>query len=490
MNSRIFAAKGFAAAIAAAILLASCATFEGPARKGTPDEKAITRGTAAWNQKGPSAAKPYWSEIKDKTARETYTGYVDAFASGSKHLVEAESAKAGDEARILASFEKAQRAFAGLPKDLALPDETRASGIALAEGRMRSLIEADKLSRARELGKTTVRTFGDSDAIASLNAEIEVLSASRKREADADAVLGQAREAADFDGKISGIDAASGAYAKAENFLGGDAARAQVAKSRSVAREASRLRKKRQDLLVEREKLLREQAYLYKDRIGEEFARVPDRDKVGNMTLEELLRHQESVKANVEAAYDEMTRFAARYPQAADPEMLAEIEEQKRDLDAKIAQVNAEIRTAKEIASRGKVVMPIMIGLFNPQPGTAAEAKKSRPAIFQAKGVKDHEYWWGMVSIPKGTMNDLVVTINDSRVVRVFTDNTKSGSLIEKNKMKDLVNRGYKVGNSWPVLNAGDQLATDKYFFEIQKGKTPNYEGEVVVYSSFVVRMR
>jgi hypothetical protein len=257
-----------------------------------------------------------------------------------------------------------------------------------------------------------------------------------------------------------------------------------------VVRDASRLRKKRQDLAVEREKLLREQAYLYRERIGEEFARVPEKDKVGAMTLEELLSHQESVKASVEAAYDEMTRFAERYPQAADAEMMAEIEEQKKDLDAKIAQVNAEIRTAKEIASRGKVVMPIMIGLFNPQPGTTAEAKKSRPAIFQAKGARDNEYWWGMVSIPKLTMNDLVVTVNDSRTVRVFADNTKSGTLIEKNKMKDLVNRGYKVGNSWPVLNAGQQLATDKYFFEIQKGKTPNYEGEVVVYSSFIMRMR
>ena len=484
MNRTILAA----AAAAAALLLASCAT--GPAMKGTPDEKAIGRGTAAWNQKGPSAAKPYWNEIKDKTARATYTGYVDAFDSGSKYLADAESAKAGDDARILTSFERAQKAFAGLPNDLELPDETRASGIAIAEGRMRSLIAADKLSKARELGKAAVRTFGGSDAIDSMNAEIDVISASRKREADADAVLGKAREAADFDGKIAGIDAASGAYAKAETLLADDASKAKVSKSQSMVREASRLRKKRQDLVVEREKLLREQAYLYKERIGEEFARVPDKDKVGSMTLEELLKHQESVKANVEAAYDEMTRFAARYPQAADAEMMAEIDEQKKDLDAKIAQVNAEIRTAKEIASRGKVVMPIMIGLFNPQPGTAAEAKKSRPAVFQAKGVKDNEYWWGMVSIPKGTMNDLVVTVNDSRAVRVFTDNTKSGTLIEKNKMKDLVNRGYKVGNSWPVLNAGDQLTTDKYFFEIQKGKTPDYEGEVVVYSSFIVRMR
>ena len=490
MNRKILAAAAAAVAAVAAILLASCATLDNSARKATPDEKAIARGTAAWNQKGPTAAKPYWIELKDKTARATYTGYVDAFDSGSKHLAEAESAKAGDDARILASYQRAQKAFAGLPEDLELPDETRASGNAVAEGRIRSFITADRLSNARELARAAVRTFGGSEAIELMNAEIDVISASRKREADADAVLGKAREAEDFDGKIAGIDAASGAYARAETLLADDASKAKVSKSPSVAREAAKLRKKRQDLVVEREKLLRGQAYLYKDRIGEEFARVPDKDKVGSMTLEELLKHQEGVKANVEAAYDEMTRFAARYPQAVDAEMMAEIEEQKKDLDAKIAQVNAEIRTAKEIASRGKVVMPIMIGLFNPQPGTAAEAKKSRPAIFQAKGVKDTEYWWGMVSIPGGTLNDLVVTVNDSRAVRVFTDNTKSGTLIEKNKMKDLVNRGYKVGNSWPVLNAGEQLTTDKYFFEIQKGKTPNYEGEVVVYSSFIVRMR
>jgi hypothetical protein len=56
--------------------------------------------------------------------------------------------------------------------------------------------------------------------------------------------------------------------------------------------------------------------------------------------------------------------------------------------------------------------------------------------------------------------------------------------------MKDLVSRGSKVGTSWPVLNAGSQLATDTYFFEIQPGKTGGYEGEVVVYSSFMTRVR
>jgi hypothetical protein len=497
MNKTILAALKMAAAAAAAVtLLASCGTF-GSGAKTTRDEQAVVQGTAAWNQKGPAAAKPYWDEIEDRSVLATYTGYLQSFEAGSKYLAEAESASAKDEARSLASYEKARELLADLPEDLELPPETRASGMAIAQSRMRSLIDADELSKALELGEKAVRTFGRSEAIDTMNAEIDVVSASRRREADADARGTRAREAVDFDGKVAALEAATRAYARAGSQLGAAAAEAGVSESPGVAREASRLRRKSQDLAVEREKLLRERAYAYKDRIGEEFARVPDKEKVGNMTLEELLQHQESVKAGVEAAYEELMQFAARYPEVADPEFTAEIEKQKKELDEKIAEVNAEIliakenaRRAKEIASRGKVVMPIMIGLFNPEPGNSAETNKSRPAVFQSTGVQGDEYWWGMVAIPRGTMNDLVITVSDSREVRIFGENTKSGALIERRKMKDLVNRGYRMGNSWPVLNAGAQLPTDKYFFEIQQGKTPAYEGEVVVYDSFVVRMR
>jgi hypothetical protein len=157
-------------------------------------------------------------------------------------------------------------------------------------------------------------------------------------------------------------------------------------------------------------------------------------------------------------------------------------------LEKKIAQVTAEIRTAKDIASRGKTIMPIMIGLFNPVPGGKPEDQKSRPGVMRGTIKEAPAYWWGMVSIPADTLNDLVITMNDERTVRVYPENTKSGSLIKG--MNDLVNRGYKVGNSWPVLNAGSQLPSGKYFVELQKGKQQNYEGEAVIYSSFIMRMR
>jgi len=477
-----------AAAAIAVLLLASCATLKEQGPKLTPDEKAIASGVAAWNDKAPSAAGPFWNTIKDEATRKTYTGYIAQFDSGTKNLADAAAVPASDEARILASYEKARKAFAGLPETLAIPDDVLASGTTLAEGRMRALITADKLAAARDLGKDAVQTFGESDAIAAMDAEIGVVFRSRDREAAADAALAKARGEETFDARIAGYETVSAAFAKAETLLADDARKAGTAGAPAVTRDAARLRTKRQGAAIEREKLLRDQAYALKERIGEEFARVPE--KTGDMNLEEVLAHQESVKANVEKAYEEMTRFAERYPKTVDAEMLDEVEEQKKVLDAKIAQVNAEIRTAKEIASRGKVVMPVIIGLFNPQPGSTAEGERSRPAVFRSTGAKKSEYWWGMVSISKGTMNDLVITVNDNRVVRVFTENTKSGTLIAKQNLKDLVNRASRIGNSWPVLNAGSQLTSDKYFFEIQPGKTGSYEDDVVVYSSFITRVR
>jgi hypothetical protein len=475
------------AAAAAVIVLGSCQTMND---KETPDQKAISRGVAAWNESAPGAAERYWNAIKDPAAHDTYISYLRAFEAGSQALLEAGQVKPADEERILAGYQKAQGKLSTLPAELSLPAETRAAALGLAEGRMRVLVGAGKLSAARVMGKTAIGTFGESDAIHRLFDEIDVILASRTRETNAQASLEKARGVEAFDDRMAAYDSTVSLFKKAESLLADDAARAGIADDSPISREAFRLRKERQDTAIEKDRILRERAYSFKEKIGEEFARAPESKPVGSLTLEEVLAHQESVKSGVEAAYQEMKQFAARYPRAIDQEMIGEVEEQKKDLDAKIAQVNAEIRTAREIASRGKIAMPIMIGLFNPQPGTSREAKKSRPAAFGANGVKKPDYWWGMVSIAPGAMNDLVVTLSDSREVRVFAENTKSGTLIERNGIHDLVNRGSRVGRSWPVLNAGSQLSSDKYFFEVGPGTSPGYTGEVAIYSSFVTRMR
>ena len=77
--------------------------------------------------------------------------------------------------------------------------------------------------------------------------------------------------------------------------------------------------------------------------------------------------------------YNELLAFAAKYNKNVSQEVIDDVKAQKNDLNAKIAQVNREIANKKEIESRGKTVMPLMIGLFNPAPGSTKESQKSRP---------------------------------------------------------------------------------------------------------------
>lgn len=468
------------------VLLASCASMGG----GSADEKAIARGVQAWNDREPAAAAAYWADIKDPATNKKYQGYITLYTDGAQALTDSDGIKATNETKLLAVCNKALDKFTALDPALKLPPDMCQKGAVLTAGRISNLLAAEKLSAAKKMYASAVKVYGESAELANASKEIDMVSSILSKKSSLSAEAEKARTIEDFDAKIAAYDTAIADFKTGEKDINTAVANSEVKKNTGVVANVRSYKKAQQDVEIERMSVIRDRAYVYKDRIGEEFARTPEQGKNGNMSLEEILAHYESVKQNIEKIYQELLAFAAKYPDAVGQDILDDIDAQRKDLESKIAQVNKEIATAKEIASRGKVVMPIMIGLFNPAPGSTAESKKSRPAKFSATKVKDDEYWWGMVSIPKNQMNDLVITLKDNRTVRVFSENTKSGKLIKKNNMKDLVNRGYKVGNSWPVLNAGSQLTTDKYFFEIQKGKTDSYEGEVVVYSSFVVRMR
>lgn len=467
-------------------VLASCATMGG----GSADDNAIARGVKAWNEREPAAAAAFWNDIENKDVNKKYQNYITLYNAGVDALSDADSIKASNEPKLLAACNAALSKFTALDPALKLPPDVCQKGSVLAAGRISALLASEKLTAAKNMYTSALKVYGDSDVLASAGKEVDTVSSILTKKSALGSQADKARAVAGFDEKIAAYDASLAAYSAAENEIASDVNKSGVAKSAGVAANVRSLKKAHQDLSIERESAIRERAYEYKDRIGEEFARTPEQGKNGKMSLEEILAHYQSVKTNIDKIYQELLDFAAHYPNDVGQDILNDINDQRKDLEDKIAQVNKEISTAKEIASRGKVVMPVMIGLFNPAPGSTAESKKSRPAKFSATDAKKDEYWWGMVSIPKNQMNDLVITLKDNRTVSVFSENTKSGKLIKKNNMKDLVNRGYKVGNSWPVLNAGSQLTSDKYFFEVQKGKTEDYEGEVVVYSSFIVRMR
>ncbi|WP_428768534.1 hypothetical protein V1L52_07855 [Treponema sp. HNW] len=473
-------------AVLAAAVLISCATVD----ERTQDERALAAGIEAWHEREPADAAAYWNEIQDEKLKKEYLQYIDLYKAGVDALDKTDSMKASQEAKLRDACNTAIEKFSAIDPALKLPAEVSEKGAALSAKCIGSLTAVGKLTAARKMHESAVKVYGNADALASAHKEIDVVSSLYKKKSGIDAQAEKIASIESFEEKVAAYDKVIASYASAEKEVNAAASNAGLAKSANIASNMRVLKKARQDIAIAREGLIRERAYEYKNRINEEFARSPEGGKEGKLSLEDILAHYKSVETNIGAIYNELLDFAAKYPNDIGSDIIEDINAQKTDLEAKIAQVNAEIRTAQEIASRGKVVIPLMVGLFNPDPRSTAESKRSRPAKFSASNVKKDEYWWGMVSIPKGQMNDLVITLNDNRNVRAFAENTKSGKLIEKNKMKDLINRGYKVGNSWPILNAGSQLTSNKYFFEVQKGKTPDYSGEVVVYSSFIVRMR
>jgi len=468
------------------LFMVSCVATD--TTKKSEDEIMLDKGIYAWNRQNPESARHYWSNLKKKKQRIVYIGYIDQYKKTTKELDDIVAAPPKKESQYLAVYNKMHKTYTSLPETLKIPKKTARKMSIIASDRARALLDKNKITMAQDLITSATETYGPSKKTVRLLSEIEILMDNKEKENDINSDLRKIRSTEDFYEKINGYERVIATIQENRAELKEVSADKDLQDSPPIIAAGSRLKKKRQKVRLEMKRKLRERQYSFKDRIGEEFARVPEGNKLGSMSIKEILAFQKEIKANVDVAYKEMEVFNRRYPSVIDRKMLRRVERQKKDLDARIAKVIAEIRTTKNIASRGRTVMPIMIGLFNPEKGGKKGDKKSRPAHLRGSIKKTPHYWWGMVSIPKKTLNDLVITMKDERQVRVFAKNTKSGRRIKN--LNDLVNRSYKIGNSWPVLNAGNQLPSRKYFIEVQKGKKRKYEGEVVIYSSFIMRTR
>jgi hypothetical protein len=467
------------------VFMFSCATT---GKKKPGKQTTLDKGISAWNRQNPEAALHYWSELKNKQQREAYLGYIDQYKKATKDLDDIVASPPKKESKYLSEYNKLHKTYASLPETLKIPKKAAKKMSVMAVGRTRALLDKYKIDMARDIITQAEERYGQSKETAHLLTEVEILTDSKNIENDINSNLRKIRSTENFYDKIDGYERAIITIRKNREELNKKAADEDLQKSKAISHADSSLKKKSQRVRLEMERTLRERQYSFKDRIGEEFARVPEGSKLGSMTLKETLAFQKETKSNVEAAYKEMEAFNSRYPAVIDRKMLKQVENQKKILDSKIAQVEKEIRTARDIASRGKPAFPLMIGLFNPEKGGKKGNKKSRPAHLRGTIKNNPHYWWGMVSIPKNKLNDLVITMKDNRPIRVFGENTKSGSRIKN--LNDLVNRRYKMGNSWPVLNAGNQLPSGKYYVVVPKGQNPKYEGEAVIYSSFITRMR
>lgn len=475
---------------AAALLVVSCGTAANIDGK-DPD---VVKGINAWNTREPEAARAYWAEVKDASLQKKYLNYITLFNAGNDALESTDAIKATNESKLLSACNTALTKFSAIDEPmLTLPASVADKGSKLTAERIDKLLAAGRVADASKMYKTAVKVYGSNEDLDKAGKQVSVCEsiASKKTK-----LLSQAEKASgveDFDAKVAAYKEVLANCTAAESDVNTLVKNSGVGDTTGVSSYAKTFKKIRQDVAVQLEGIYREKVYEYKDLIGEEFARQPEgtgSGKNGAFTQEDILKHYESVQTNIDKVYGELMAFAEKHSTNVSQDVLDDVEAQKKDLLAKIAQIKKEIADRKEVESRGKTVMPLMIGLFNPAPGSTAESKKSRPAKFSATKQKGEEYWWGMVSIKSGEMNDLVITMKDNRNIRVFNKNTHSGKDIEKKGLKDLVSKANKVGNSWPVLNASKALGSDKYFFEVQKGKTDSYSGEVVVYSSFITRSR
>ncbi|MBP3709955.1 MAG: hypothetical protein J6I73_06105 [Treponema sp.] len=475
---------------ALAVIIVSCVSTN----EVIDSDPAVGKGVAAWNTRGPSAASAHWEGIKDASKRDKWLNYVTLYEDGKKALDSTDAIKASNEARLLSACNTALTKFSALDSSLELPDDVREKGANLTAQRVDKLLASEKLADARKMYTTAVDVYGSNDALTAVKKEIDVVGVISSEKASLVSQIQKIDEKADFDTKIAAYDAIIAKYQTAQTKVNATVKQAGVGDTSGVAANVRSFNKVRQDVAIQRAAAFRDEAYTYRDRMGEEFARQAEEGsgtgKNGEFTVYDIRNHYQAVGKNMDDIFAELQAFAAKYPNDVGADIIAEAKAQKDDLNAKIRQINQEIAVKEEIESRGKTVMPLIIGLFNPDPNSSASNQKSRPAKFSATKQKNNEYWWGMVEIPRGKMNDLVITLKDNRTVRVFDQNTHSGKDIERKKIPNLVSMQNKVGNSWPVLNAGSQLSTNKYFFEIQKGKTDSYSGEVVVYNSFVVRSR
>ena len=140
------------------------------------------------------------------------------------------------------------------------------------------------------------------------------------------------------------------------------------------------------------------------------------------MSDKDLLAFNAKTASIISAGLSEFDKTAAEHPDLLNAATLERLRGSAKELSARFARMESAIKAIKD---RGKPVMPLIIGIFNPQPG---DPQRSRPASFSGRLSGGSDWWWGIADIPKGLAQDLVVTMSDSRPVRIYAAGLGRGS--------------------------------------------------------------
>jgi hypothetical protein len=424
-------------AIAISLAISSCAVFRSPAQRA---QALIEEGSRLFSAGYVAEAERTWAGIPDSEKREEYTAYAQAYSAYDAAVSRAEKAlsSAGPEAAMAA-----------------------VSGAGAIPAAPTAVVAPDPLGAAARLDRVAT------------TAGAALASRAASAESSADGSLIKTRTGAIAD-RVAAASKAVDGYIEAARLYrsAGDRAPeagAGASRSSSKAAKAEELHKA----------LLKESLVSFSDRMGEVFARSPaDTKKLDDKALLAFNAETDSLIRHALAEFDQVV---AAYPDLIDPTKAEKLRLSASSLSARFARIEGAIKATK---NRGRPVMPLLIGIFNPQPG---DSQRSRPGSFTGSSVSGSDWWWGIVDIPKGLAQDLVITMSDNRPVRVYA--AGQGSSAGKTA-SDLVNPLFKVGNSWPVLNAGERLENGIFHIEVGPGLSSSYSGEAVVYKSFVVRTR
>jgi hypothetical protein len=420
-------------------LASSCASKESTPQPPSQDE-IIAEGSRFFSEGKLAEATGAWSAINDTEKKSEYLDFIQAYADFDLAVAKAEAQLAATK------LEEALQAATSLGEPPSPPP-----AVDLPDPR-------DTRTRIQRVGDEAGKAIAARAAAAESDAD-GLLATAKARAAKGSAETAEKAK--------EGFEAAAKLFENASGWV--PEADSSAARAQDKASAAESLHKA----------LLKETLLSFTERMGEIFARTPDASK--KLGDKELLAFNAETSALIQGGLSEFNDIVAAYPDILDSSTLDKLRESTRGLSSRFARMESLIKAVKD---RGKPVMPLIIGIFNPQPG---DPQRSRPASFSGASSKASDWWWGIADIPKGTAQDLVITMSDPRMIRVYSVGKGSGAA---RAVPDLVNPLFKVGNSWPVLNAGERLDNGVFHIEVGPGQGATYSGEAVVYKSFITRTR
>jgi hypothetical protein len=426
----------FAASLAGAV---SCASQKDSPKPG--EDEFVRTGALYFSEGRIAEAAKAWASIPDSAKREVYLTFVNAYVNLDAAVARAEKAL---------SESKPENAIAAVKS----AKEPPAAPPAVLSADPRS-IRSRREKVGGEAGKALSARAAETEKAADKS-----LAAARAggKAKDGVARAGEATE---------GFSSARRLYLDASGWI--PAMVEGASRTEAKAKEA-------ESLYIS---LLKESLLSFPNKMGELFAR--SYSSSAKLDDKALLAFAAETAAMISGGISDFEEKVAMHPELLDQATVDRFRASARGLSARFARIESAIKVVK---NRGKPVMPIIIGIFNPEPD---DPQRSRPASFAGSSAAGPEWWWGIADIPKGVAQDLVVTMSDPRPVRIYAAGLGADG---KRPASDLVNPNFRVGNSWPVLNAGARLNDGVFHIEVGPGRGDDYNGVAVVYKSFMMRTR